>query len=98
MTEIELLNERMVKMAANAVEQLDSVCENYGDATKRIWTITKEPHNTLTNCYWFLIQNKRTGKSYRHYAQEFCRGQIHFDHATDKFPNYIHEKMWRLIG
>jgi hypothetical protein len=62
----------------------------------KVWTIKKVPHNALTNCHWFEITNIRTGKTYKHYAQEFCYGQMHYDPATDKFPLYIHAQMWDM--
>jgi hypothetical protein len=62
----------------------------------RVFTVEREPHNMLTNCYWFKITNTRTGNVQRHYAQEFVTGQMHYDEATAKFPNYVHEEVWKL--
>ena len=62
----------------------------------RKYTVELIPHNMLTNCYWFLITDTRTGKTWQHYAQEFCYGQMHYDESTDNFPLYVHDEIWRL--
>lgn len=61
------------------------------------YKIEKEPHSKVSNRHWFTVTDLQTGMKYRHYAEEFVRGTVHYDPFTDKYPNYVHDFIWRKV-
>lgn len=42
------------------------------------------------------IKDNTTGKTKTFYIRCFIRGTFDYDEETDKYPNYVHMKVWEL--
>lgn len=43
-----------------------------------------------------FVHNNRTGFYVQHHVTEFIYGQIRYNPETDKYPNYVHLKVYEL--
>jgi len=44
------------------------------------------------------VKNNRTGKVKKYIPENFLYGQIFYLEETDKYPNYIHRRVWQLYA
>lgn len=59
------------------------------------YILTQRKFNVTVQGNSVTVLNTRTGFYVQHNIHEFVYGQIHYNEATEKYPNYVHGEVWQ---